>query len=701
MTSRPQGWGARWRVWARWVELVLARRFALSTREDRVFFLLIPTVGLVGGLVAIAVQRASEWTRVLLWGYWPSFAEAARHIPAWRVVAAVTAGGVAVAAIRRAARGPVRWGVGATLEAVMLRGGRLPLALVAWSALAAVATVGSGGSLGREGPMLALSGAIASWLGQRFRLGSHRLKILVGCGTAAGFAAAYNVPIGGSLFAMEVILGSFALEIFGPIVVSALLATLLARAAESAAPIYPAPGYALTSPWEIGAYFGLGLVGAIAAVAFVRGVAGLEGLARRVRVLPAWSQAVLGMALVGGIAAIEPRVCGNGFDTITDALREQLSFRLLLEIALLKWIATGLTTASGSPGGHFTPSLCFGALVGGAYGQAVHAAFPSATSSGGAYAAVGMAAVAAASSQAPLSATLMLFEFTGNYDLILPLMATTLVASLVARRIHPWSIYTERLRRLGVKLPGRREDMLLAALKAGDLAREDPEILLPDTPYAAIVERFLATRRHRLFVVDPSRRLLGCVSLHDIKHALADSEHLSTVVAHDLTAPVPARLQRGDNLKEASEAFALTDFERLPVVEEDGRTFVGVLAKRDLLALYAQEVLGRPQVLSTFVDSEQHESAERLELPPDFSIRSLAVPPALAGVALGEARLTQRLGVRVLELKRSAPEGVEWIMPEAKTILAAGDELVVLGPSAGLAALAAGRLSAAKGAEGD
>jgi len=677
------------------VDFLLARRFALSTREDRIFLALIPTVGLLAGLVAIVIQRLSEGLRALLWGYTPSFEFAVRDLglPAWRVLLALGIGGVLVAVLQRMARVQLAsQGVSSLIEAVVLGGGRLAVRPIFYSAAAAVAAVGAGGSLGREGPMLRLGAAISSWLGQKLGLSSRRLKILLGCGTAAGFAAAYNVPIGGSLFAMEVILGSFALEIFGPIIVASVFATLLARAAESAAPIYAAPGYELVSPWEIGAHLGLGVIGGFAAVVFVLGVRGFSRLFRRLVVVPEAVRPVVGLLLVGGLGVVAPEVLGNGFETITGALHEGFAFKVLALLAALKVLATALTAGSGCPGGHFTPSLCFGALVGGAYGDLIHGAFPQATASSGAYAAVGMAAVAAGTSHAPLSAILMLLEFTGNYDLVLPLMVASIVSSVIAKTVYPYSSYTEPLERRGVELSWRMEEAALAGLHVEDLAREDRDVLAVDAPFRTIVDGFLAARRHRLFVVDGEGRLTGSVSLHDIKHALLDVEALGHVLAHDLQVPVTITLAEGDRLHRAAEAFARSDFERLPVVDGE-RRFRGVLAKRDLLAVYAQEVLGRPAVLSTFVAGDQPgEKGQAVELPPDFALRSFEVPEALVGKTLVESDLPRRFGVRVIEIKRPRRDGPEWIVPDATTVLAAGDLLVALGPTAAVESLVAGRL---------
>jgi CIC family chloride channel protein len=692
----------RWREWAGSLEFALARRFGLATSEERVFFLLIGVVGVVGGLLGVATEGLIQAVQAVLWGSRGDLGVVvAPSVPPWVVIAAPTAGGMLVALIIWLGRQPVGGeGMAMLIEAVALSGGKIPRRPVLLNALASIATVGSGGSLGREGPMIRLGAMISSWLGIRLGLPPHRVKILVGCGAAAGLAATYNIPFGGALFAMEVILGNFALEIFGPIVASSVIATAIARSVVGNAPLYEAHGYTFTSGWELLPYAGLGVVGALTSLVFMFGVEAGKKAFKRLTFVPRPLVPLLGMPLLGVLGLYVPLVLGRGYGTINLALTEKLHLQprfgltilMLLGLAAAKLLATALTAGCGGSGGLFTPSLCFGALVGSAYGYSAHWLWPHLVSEHwGAYAAVGMAAVMAGTSHAPISAILILFEFTQNYDLILPVMLAAIIASLLAKRLRRYSIYTEPLRGRGIELPWRMEEAVLAGLKAEDLARPDPDVLHPSDHYRKVVETFLSGRRQRLFVVGEDRRLLGAISLHDIKHVLEHPEALTAVVAHDLMVPVGTVVTKDERLHRATQLFAQSDYERLPVVDDEGR-LLGVLAKRDLMAVYAQEVLGRPALLATFVSSrDSGASRQYVELPPDFALRMVPVPEELVGRSLAEARLPQTLGARVIEIKRHGRHGEEAVIPDADTILQSGDLLILIGPTAQVESLAEGK----------
>src|SRR4051794_12661677 len=440
METRSLGWLRRLRDWAGSLDFTLARRFGLANREDRVFFLLIAAVGVVGGLLGAATDLLIGGVQTLLWGSSGDLLTLVPKVHRWVVVAAPATGGVILGIIywrtHRHAPGEGKGeGMAMLIEAVALSGGRIAPRPVLINALAAIVTVGSGGSLGREGPMIRLGAMVSSWLGQRLELPAHKLKILVGCGAAAGLSATYNIPIGGTLFAMEVILGNFALEIFGPIVASSVIATLIARSLVGNAPLYATPDYVLTSGWEMLLYAALGLVGAGASLIFMTAVSWGGAVFKRLgkmRLLPRPYQPVVGMTLLGVIGLWVPYALGRGYGTINLALSGKLSIpeRLggapeltilfLLGIALMKLVATSLTRGSGGAGGLFTPSLAFGALVGGAFGTWAHWAFPHIASPYGAYAAVGMAAVMAGTSHAPIHAPLLLLGVTAHHHMVVP-----------------------------------------------------------------------------------------------------------------------------------------------------------------------------------------------------------------------------------------------------------------------------------------
>ncbi len=710
MERRSLRWLRRLRDWTRSFDFALARRFGLANREDRLFFVLIGAVGVVGGLLGAATEILIAAVQTLLWGSHGELLTIIPKVHRWVIVAAPAIGGVLLGVIywltHRRTHHPGEGGgegMAMLIEAVALSGGRIAPRPVLINALSAIVTVGSGGSLGREGPMIRLGAMISSWMGQRLEMPPHRIKILVGCGAAAGLAATYNIPIGGTLFAMEVILGNFALEIFGPIVASSVIATLIARAITGNQPLYASPAYALKSYWEMLPYAGLGIAAAFASVLFMVGVK-LGGKAfAKLRFLPRPFHPVVGMTLLGVIGLYVPHALGRGYGTINLALAgtlklpphvavsEELTGLLLLGIAIVKLIATALTRGSGGAGGMFTPSIAYGALIGGAYGSFMHVLWPHGASPYGAYAAVGMAAVMAGTSYAPISAILILFEFTGNYDLILPVMLASILSSLLARTLHPYSIYTESLRGKGIDL--RMEEAVLAGLKARNLMRPDPQTLRPGEPYAEVVRKFLATPRQRLFVVGDDGKLAGSVSIHDIKYALENPETLTAVVALDLMTPVTRVIHPDERLHLATEIFAQSDYERLPVVDAAGK-FLGILAKRDLLAVYAQEVVGRPALLTTFVSSQDAQANRQfVEIPPDFALRLVPVPLHLVGKTLAEARLPQTLGARVMEIRRRGPDGEEPVIPEAGTCLETGDLLLLLGPAAKVEALAEGKVA--------
>jgi len=330
------------------------------------------------------------------------------------------------------------------MEAVALKGGVIRKRVVFVKTLVSAISISTGGSVGREGPIVQIGSAIGSTLGQLLKVSQDRMRALVGCGAAAGIAATFNAPIAGSMFALEVILGDFGLATFSPIVISSVVATAVSRAFLGDIPAFIVPAYELVSAWEFPLYFVLGLFCAAGGVTFTKVLYRIEDLFDDFK-FPEYLKALIGGMILGAGGLFFPQVLGVGYGAIDLALMQKLAWWLFLVLAVVKMLATAITIGSGGSGGIFAPSLFLGAMAGAFFGAVVHQLFPGMTASPGAYSLVGMGAVVSATTHGPLTAILILFEMTGNYKIILPLMLSCIVATIFARQLMKESIYTLKL----------------------------------------------------------------------------------------------------------------------------------------------------------------------------------------------------------------------------------------------------------------
>jgi CIC family chloride channel protein len=503
--------------------------------------------------------------------------------PVHRIVVPALAGagvGIAVLLARRPLGGH---GTARIIEAIWHRGRELALGRTIVRGVVSIAAVGMGASLGREGALVQTGAAAGSWLASRLGIEERQARVLVACGAASGIAAAYDVPIGGALFGLEVLLGSFALELLGPIVVACVVATAVSRTLPGAHVEYVIPEYELLRPSELLIGLALAPLFGLASAVYVRVMGWVEVQLDR---LPRWTQPALpplALALVGAAAIRWPPVLGNGFDTVQDIALGGMPLAALAVLPALKLLATALCAGSGVPGGLFTPSLFYGAALGGLAGELIARTFPGSPPAG-AFALVGMAAVLAGTTHAAVSSVLIIFEMTGDYGVILPLMLTAAVAAATSRAIEPDSLYTAPLRRRGVQLPELpRPEWLrttpIAALVVPGAARVDPA-----TPFDEVLRKLLALDPgHDLYVTSAEGELRGVIRLDALKGTISDGALLGMIVAADVVDRTVEPLTTGMSLAEVAARFSETDLERLPVVDA-GRRLVGTVAMRDLLA---------------------------------------------------------------------------------------------------------------------
>jgi CIC family chloride channel protein len=553
-------------------------------------------IGVGAGLGAIVFRYLILWTTLVFTGYRDySAAGPAPHpwLPAlgrWFVILAPVLGGLLygplVSLFAREARGH---GVPEVMLAVAEQGGRIRPQVAIIKSLASALCIGSGGSVGREGPIVQIGSALGSTLGQILQVPEARLRLLVACGAAGGISATFNAPIAGVIFALELILRDFEAESFGVVVLSSVAANVIGRKAFGSAAFLSLPAFQIVSVLEYALYAGLGLAAALVGVAFIRVLYGLEDLADGMWRGPEWVRPAAGGMLLGFLLLLLPQMYGVGYPVLENAIGGGYGMGLLLILLAGKIIATSLTIAIGGSGGVFAPSLFMGAMLGTAYGDTLHVLLPGLAAPAGAYGLVGMGAVFAAAARAPMTAVIIIFELTGDYQIILPLMFSIALAASVAKFLSADTIYTLKLRRRGIDITRGRGPNLMAILKVRDAMQPAPPALPSDLPLDQAVARLTGQGPDALPVVDPAGQYEGIVTMRAVEQALQGNENPP---AGELAREVSA-LKADESLEDALDTLLGGDGTGVPVLAPDGRTLVGWLTHRDVLRVYQERVTRR------------------------------------------------------------------------------------------------------------
>ena len=503
-----------------------------------------------------------------------------RRLGIWFVVAAPVIGGFVYGPlIARFANEAKGHGVPEVMLAVSEQGGRIRPRVAAVKALASAVCIGSGGSVGREGPIVQIGSALGSGLGQLLRMPAPRLRLLVACGAAGGISATFNAPIAGVFFALELILRDFESESFGVVVLSSVMADVIGRAAFGSQPFLTLPGFHQQSLWEYALYAGLGLTAALVGTAFVRVLYGMEDLADRIWHGPAWLRPAAGGVLLGLLLLVLPQLYGVGYPVLEHAIGGGYTTRFLILLLVGKLLATSLTISIGGSGGVFAPSLFMGAMLGAAYGNIAGLLGPHLVGQPGAYGLVGMGAVFAGAGRAPITSLLIIFELTGDYRIILPLMVAIVISTAVASLLGHDSIYTLKLRRRGIELR-HQNTPLMQRLTVADAMRPIPTPVPVDTPIPALIDRFATGRDEALPVVAADGAYIGVITLGVLDTAI----NQPNATAGDLVAFLPT-VDSGQGLDTVLERLLRSDADGLPVISLDGR-ITGWVSHRDVLTAY-------------------------------------------------------------------------------------------------------------------
>jgi CIC family chloride channel protein len=566
-------------------------------------------------------------------------------------------------------------GVPEVMEAIALRGGRIRPIVVVIKSLASSICIGTGGSVGREGPIVQIGSALGSTIGQWLRLSDDRVRNLVACGAAGGIAATFNAPIAGVIFALEVILGEFSAGYFSTVVISSVTASEIARAAYGNAPAFGVPSYTLVSAWEFPLYAALGVLAALVGLVFVVVLYRFEDLFDA-WTFPEYMKPVAGGLLIGAIGLVFPHIFGVGYGTIEQVLHNELPLRLMAILVVVKLLATSLTIGSGGSGGVFAPSLFLGAMLGGSFGTVVHIVFPTVTAAPGAYALVGMAAVFAAAARAPITSILILFELTGDYRIILPLMLATVISTFLAERLYEESIYTLKLSRRGVRLARGRDVDVMQTVRVGEVMATQADTVPTTMPLSTLARAFERTHHHSFPVLDPQGELYGIIGIRDLERALSGGA-IDGLTAGDIATTSVVTVYPEEPIAHAIERMAPRDLSRLPVVDPaHPRRLLGIIRRGDIGRAYNVGIMRR---------AERQHRVDQLRTGPiaDSEVLELEIDGTspLADKIVSDIQLPE--GCLLVAIRRDR----QFIVPHGPTQLTVGDLVLVFGTREGLAEL--------------
>jgi chloride channel protein, CIC family len=563
------------------------------TRNDQLLlFFLAVVVGTAAGYGALLFRLLTAAIQVLFLGHGTEhLVSAAAAIPWWQVLLAPTVGGLFIGLFTRFVL-PERLpqGVAQVMEASALRQGRMSLNEGLGAAFVSAASIGCGASVGREGPIVHLGATLGSYVAKRLHLPLALAQTLLGCGVAAAIASAFNAPIAGVFFALEVVVGHYGLGAFSPVVISSVMGTVITRIHIGPDAAFILPPQQIVSFLEIPAFVLLGLIGALAAITLIRSIALVQAAHDRVG-MPVWLRPVLAGLVTGAIALQLPEVLGVGYETTDNALKNAYELQFVILLAGAKGIATALCLGSGFGGGMFSPSLVLGTMVGSAFGLIAAGVFPDLGSDPSVYALLGMGALAACTLGAPISTVIMIFELTGDYGVTFAVMIAVAVASVLCRQIYGHSYFTWQLAERGIDLQARRDHSLLRMRRLSEVMRRQVVTVGPDADLEQLKALFL--HRHLpIFVVDDDGKLYGSIAFQDLADAAFDPAREQPATAGDLVHRTPVALVPEDDLETALRLCEMNDEEHMPVVDngQDMRV-IGEVRYQDLLLAYNRALL--------------------------------------------------------------------------------------------------------------
>lgn len=660
------------------------KMFRRARMTEHLFMIILAIfIGILAGFGAVGIRMLIEFFSELSFPGDGSLLDNIREAPWYVKVLIPTIGGLIVGPIiyffAPEAKGH---GVPEVMQSILLKGGNIRPRVALVKAFASAITIGTGGSVGREGPIIQIGSSLGSSVGQFFRVNSRRMKTLVGCGAAAGIAAAFNAPIAGALFAVEIILMDFAVAQFSPIVISSVIATVVSHLFEGDFAAFQVPSYQLVSPYEISFYFILGALSGLVSWLFIKVLYYSEDLWDfKFRIKP-YYKAAIGGVLIGLIAIVYPEVMGVGYDMITKALQSNAIWHVALVLIFVKILATSITLGSGGSGGIFAPSLFMGAMLGAFFGYVVNMIFPESTAQPGAYALVAMGGLVAGTTRAPITAIIIVFELTKETSIILPLMITCTISMILSQKMSRESIYTLKLLKRNIKIKSRAEVNILKSILVKDVYNPEFESIREDADFNDVVSKIISERLPYICVHDLKGNFMGVISINNIKDFILDKDNLQYVfIAGDIADKNIYKVMPDDDCKNIIDRMNRCSYDGMPVMDPDNPDKqIGIIWRKDIDDAYQKEI-DRQELTSDLATKITLTNNEpEVAFLEGYKITQIPAPKIFIGQSIRDLKIRSMYGVEVLTIKRQRKSGQEiHAIPQADYIIRENDQIVVAG----------------------
>jgi CIC family chloride channel protein len=576
-------------------------------------------------------------------------------------------------------------GVTEVIKAVALRGGLIRFRTTLFHFIAPAINMGFGGNVGPEGPAAQIGGGIASKLGQLFGFSDARRRIFTAAGAGAAIAAVFNTPLGGVFFAFEVILlHDFQSATFSGLILASVTASAVTRIFLGNEPAFVFGATDIGDYNQFYLYIFLGIFTGIISSLYISYSEKIGGIIKDkvLKIFPQWLVMVaVGLAL--GVAGyFYPDVLGIGYDAINNMLASSYPLQIVIILTLLKFVFVPLILSAGGFGGIFAPSLFIGAGAGFIFATALNSLFGlnvDVTT----YALVSMGAVLGGINFIPIASILIIFEMTRDYSIIIPLMLSVIVSTIIVQLIVKESVHLKHLEKNGLSITGGRQLDILRSIPVRDIMRKNFILIKEYTSLPELVGKYIKSENKTIYVVNENEKLIGVISETEIRPIITEYETVKDLfVAADIANRNFPELHEHDNLEYAMQIFAKSDYDELPVIDEETGELIGTLSRQDVINAYTKESFKQNLAEGLAVEIKTIDYSRWSKVADGYSIFELRVPSSFIGKTLPELKIRNKFGVEVLMIKQKSnliEENEKIIFPDTNYRFQPDDILVLFG----------------------